>query len=73
MGAVVTSIDISEQQIEIARSRAAAPGLQVAFVRADVVDLSVFGDAAFDTVYTGGHIAVWVSTCAGTTAKLRAS
>ena len=61
MGAVVTSIDISQQLIEIARSRAAALGLQVAFVRADVVDLSVLGDAAFDTVYTGGHVAVWVS------------
>jgi ubiquinone/menaquinone biosynthesis C-methylase UbiE len=61
MGAVVTSVDISEQQIEIARSRAGALGLQVAFVRADVVDLSVLDDASFDTVYTGGHVAVWVS------------
>jgi 2-polyprenyl-3-methyl-5-hydroxy-6-metoxy-1,4-benzoquinol methylase len=40
LGAKVTSIDISEQQIEVARTRAAALGLQVEFVRADVVDLS---------------------------------
>lgn len=61
MGAIVTSIDISERQIEVARSRAAALGLQIDFVQADVVDLSVLGDATFDTVYTGGHVAVWVS------------
>ena len=61
MGAEVTSIDISEQQLDVARSRAAALGLNVTFVRADVVDLSCLGDATFDLVYTGGHVAVWVS------------
>jgi len=61
MGANVTSIDISEQQLDVARSRAAALGLRVDFVRADVVDLSYLDDAAFDLVYTGGHVAIWVS------------
>jgi SAM-dependent methyltransferase len=61
MGAKVTSIDISEQQLDVARSRAAALGLNVTFFRADVVDLSCLGDATFDLVYTGGHVAVWVS------------
>jgi SAM-dependent methyltransferase len=61
LGANVTSIDISEPQIETARSRAAALGLQVDFVRADVVDLSALLDATFDVIYTGGHVAVWVS------------
>jgi SAM-dependent methyltransferase len=61
MGARVTSIDISQQQIDVARNRAAALGLNVTFVRADVVDLSCIGDATFDLVYTGGHVAVWVS------------
>jgi ubiquinone/menaquinone biosynthesis C-methylase UbiE len=61
MGAKVTSIDISEQQLDVARSRAAALGLNVKFVRADVVDLSCLGDETFDLVYTGGHVAVWVS------------
>src|SRR5262245_51080413 len=51
MGALVTSVDISELQIQIARSRAAALGLQVDFVQADVVDLSVLCDATFDAVY----------------------
>src|SRR5215472_15198346 len=61
MGALVTSVDISKRQIEIARSRATALGLQVEFVQADVVDLSMLADATFDIVYTGGHVAVWVS------------
>lgn len=37
LGAKVTSVDISEQQLEVARRRAAELGLQVDFVRADVV------------------------------------
>jgi SAM-dependent methyltransferase len=61
MGAKVTSVDISGQQLDVARSRAAALGLRVNFVRADVVDLSSLGDATYDFVYTGGHVAVWVS------------
>jgi SAM-dependent methyltransferase len=61
LGADVTSVDISEQQIEVARRRAEILGLPVTFVRTDVVDLSGLEDAAFDIVYTGGHVAVWVS------------
>ncbi len=57
----MTSIDISEPQLEVARKRAAVLGLNVTFVRADVVDLSCLGDATFDLVYTGGHVALWVS------------
>jgi ubiquinone/menaquinone biosynthesis C-methylase UbiE len=61
LGARVTSVDISEQQIEVALNRAAALGLQVNFVQADVANLSGLDDAMFDVVYTGGHVAVWVS------------
>jgi SAM-dependent methyltransferase len=61
MGAKVTSIDISEPLLDVARSRSAALGLNVTFVRADVVDLSCLGDVTFDLVYTGGHVAVRVS------------
>jgi SAM-dependent methyltransferase len=61
LGAKVTSVDISEQQLNVARSRASALGLQVDFVRADVVDLSSLRDETYDVVYTGGHVAVWVS------------
>jgi SAM-dependent methyltransferase len=61
LGADLTSVDISEEQIEVARRRAAALGLRVVFLRADVTDLSGLDEAAFDVVYTGGHVAVWVS------------
>jgi ubiquinone/menaquinone biosynthesis C-methylase UbiE len=61
MGAKVTSVDFSEQQLNVARRRAAALGLNVTFVRADVVDLSCLGDATFDLVYTGGYVAAWVA------------
>ena len=53
--------DIAEQQLQVARRRAAELGLHVNFVRADVVDLSALRDEVYDVVYTGGHVAVWVS------------
>jgi SAM-dependent methyltransferase len=61
MGAQVTSVDISENQLAIARQRAGQLGLSLAFVRSDVCDLSALSTGSFDLVYTGGHIAIWVS------------
>ena len=61
LGACVTSVDISQQQLDIAAGRANELGLDIAFVRADVTDLSALADGAFDLVYTGGHVACWVS------------
>jgi SAM-dependent methyltransferase len=61
MGARVTSVDISERQLEIARERAGILGLDVSFLRADVTDLASVPDACFDVIYTGGHVSVWVS------------
>jgi SAM-dependent methyltransferase len=61
MGARVTSVDISEEQLCIARERAADLGADIEFVRADVTDLRAIADGTFDIVYTGGHVAVWVS------------
>jgi SAM-dependent methyltransferase len=61
MGANVTSVDISEQQLNVARHRATELGLNVTFVHADVIDLSALRDETYDVVYTGGHVAVWVS------------
>jgi ubiquinone/menaquinone biosynthesis C-methylase UbiE len=55
------SVDVSERQLKVARDRAAILGLQVEFLRADVVDLSGLADGSFDFVYTGGHVAIWVS------------
>jgi len=64
MGAAVTSVDISEKQLEIAEERAGILGLDVSFLRADVIALSSIPDSSFDIVYTGGHISVWISDIA---------
>ena len=61
LGAAVTSVDISQNQLDVAETRAKALGLSVTFVQADVSDLSPLEDGSFDVVYTGGHVAVWVS------------
>jgi len=61
MGAKVTSIDISEKQLDVGRCRASELGLDVDFLRADVIDLSALHDEAYDAIYTGCHVAVWVS------------
>ena len=60
-GAQVTSVDISGTQLEIAAGRAEELGLPIQFERADVTDLRGLPDGHFDFVYTGGHVAVWVS------------
>lgn len=61
MGARVTSVDISQNQLEVAQERATELGLDIEFLQADVTDLSALSDASFDLVYTGGHVAVWVA------------
>lgn len=62
MGAKVTSVDISEVQLAIAGWRAEELGLKISFVRSDVTRLPRrLPGQPFDLVYTGGHVAVWVS------------
>jgi ubiquinone/menaquinone biosynthesis C-methylase UbiE len=61
LGAVVTSVDISQRQLDVAARRAKELSLAMSFIRADVTDLSAIDSATFDVVYTGGHVAVWVS------------
>ena len=97
-GARVTSVDISQAQLDIAAGRADELGLSIVFHRADVTELGGLGGpdgpgdqdelrdggpdgpddpqdggpggqvepdestgVGFDIVYTGGHVAVWVS------------
>ncbi len=61
MGARVTSVDISAEQLEVARKRADELDLSMEFVETDITDLSCLKSDGFDIVYTGGHVAVWVS------------
>ncbi len=64
LGAQVTSVDISQAQLDTAARRACELALSIRFLRADVTDLSELRDESFDMVYTGGHVAVWVSDLA---------
>lgn len=64
LGALVTSVDISQNQLDIAEARSVSLGLDICFLRADVTDLSCIETGAFDVVYTGGHVAVWVADLA---------
>ena len=61
LGADVTSVDISEKQLDVARRRAEVLGLEVHFVRADVTNLAELEDSTYDVVHTGRHVSVWVS------------
>lgn len=62
LGARVTSVDISQTQLDLGEARASAYGLEgITYLRADVTDLHALADGEFDVVYTGGHVAVWVS------------
>jgi len=61
MGASVTSVDISQNQLNHAAKRAGILGFDITFIQQDVTDLNQVEDQQFDLVYTGGHVAVWVA------------
>ena len=61
MGANVTSIDISERQLEVASKRAARLELPITFVQADAADLTPVGDAEFDLVFSSNGFFVWIA------------
>lgn len=61
MGAVVTSTDISEKQLEVAMSRAEELGLTIDFIRADAADLSSVGEEEFDLVCSTNGFFVWIA------------
>ncbi len=61
LGALVTSVDISKNQLQVAQQRSRELGLFIEFVQADVTNLSALTSGSFDAVYTGGHVAVWVA------------
>ena len=61
LGAQATGVDISDEQIELARQKAAAANLTVDFYAADIYDLpDELHRASFDVVFTGGGALVWL-------------
>jgi ubiquinone/menaquinone biosynthesis C-methylase UbiE len=64
LGADVTSVDISEARLQVARERAKKLGVKQRFVRADLSDLSEIEDGSVGLVYLGGHVTIWLSDLA---------
>ena len=60
MGAIVTSVDISEYQLRHARARAESLDLKAFYTASDVVNLGLLAES-FDALHTGGSVACWVS------------
>ncbi len=61
LGARAVGADISDEQIGLARQKAAEAGLPVDFFAADVYDLPAeLRSASFDVVFTGGGALVWL-------------
>ncbi|MXZ74774.1 MAG: class I SAM-dependent methyltransferase [Gemmatimonadetes bacterium] len=61
MKAHVTSIDISERQLETASARAGQLGLSIDFVRADATELDAIADHSFDLVCSTNGFFVWIA------------
>lgn len=61
LGAIVTSADISERQLENARMIAIDNGWNIRFVCDDSMSLAKIEDGAFDLVYTSNGVHVWIS------------
>jgi SAM-dependent methyltransferase len=61
LGARVTSVDISQRQLDIAAERARALGVDLRFVRADAADLGALGQGDYDLVVSTNGFFVWIS------------
>jgi SAM-dependent methyltransferase len=60
-GARVTSVDISQRQLDVAAERAAYLGLDICFARADAADLAGLADESFDLVTSTNGFYVWIA------------
>ena len=59
--AKVTSIDISERQLQVASRRAQQLDLPITFVQADAANLEPIQDAAFDLACSSNGFFVWIA------------
>ena len=60
LGTEVTSVDISEKQIEHARAIADKLGMKIGFVVSDILDLQSMANDGFDMVYTSNGVLTWI-------------
>ncbi|MEZ4681568.1 MAG: class I SAM-dependent methyltransferase [Caldilineaceae bacterium] len=70
LGAQVTSVDISEKQLAVAKERAAMLELEIAFVRADAADLEPIAAHQFDLVFTSNGFYVWIADVPAVLSKI---
>jgi len=61
-GARVTSVDISQRQLDVAADRADRLGLAIEFVRADACDLGALPAGGFDLVTSSNGFFVWIAS-----------
>ena len=61
MGATVTSVDISFNQLEIAKERARELNLEIEFVQADITNVDMLPDNHFDFACSEGGVTVWIT------------
>ena len=61
LGARVTSVDISQRQLDVAADRARTLGLDLAFVRADATDLGALSQGSFDLIVSTNGFFVWIA------------
>lgn len=57
----VTSVDISQRQLDVAADRARTLGLDLAFVRADATDVRALPHGSFDLVVSTNGFFVWIA------------
>ena len=61
LGAIVTSTDISAEQLAVAEGRAQELGLDIRFVRSDAADLGAVAQSEFDLVCSTNGFFVWIA------------
>jgi len=61
LGAVITSVDISEQRLRVAEERAGILGLDIGFVRSDAADLTSIPDVKYELVCSTNGFFVWIA------------
>jgi SAM-dependent methyltransferase len=71
MGARVTSVDISQAQLDVVAERAVELGVEVTFVQGDIINLPMLADDAFDFVCSTNGVMVWVTDPAAYYAEVR--
>ena len=65
LGAKVTSCDIAENQLKVAKSIADKFGCDIEFICSDSMKLDEIKDGEYDLVYTSNGVHVWIHDLAG--------